>query len=460
MKTKILFLSLLIICAGFQSCHDGMESQELSEFMYISIMGANDSPSVKQLNPASADTVFNISVAYGGTTNYNQGDIQVSIAADFSLVNTYNTANSTNYLPMPESVYSFDNLSILIANGTNRSKAVKLNVKPLGLDLSYDYILPVTVTSVSGGDIPLNEELKTIYLIFQCQADEALDKDQWTSAGASSIEQPEYGVENVFDDDLGNYWHSGVSGALPQWFAVNMNGYKRFNGFAFTNAPDLNPDALPKHVVIAISVNGINWTDVLDIPAMEQSDAMQVLPLSHPALARYFKVTVLSTWNNAPYTYVGDVFCYAGDTPEEPPQVIDKSKWTIIEDPCAWNANYGAERTIDGNPRTDWHTNPVNGLEAQWYFIVQFNKSFKINGILFQHSADAARLALPKHILFQASTDGVNWTNILEIENMNTTRNEQRLDCTTVMRARYLKVRILSNQNGQNRTYIGELSIY
>jgi hypothetical protein len=457
---KIMLMSMISTTLLLGSCSEPIPSIDADRFMYLFLMGAKELPSVKKLNLESmADTTFYITLAYGGTTNYDQGDISATLAADLSLVEAFNTANYTTYLPLPEDARTFDKTEIRIPNGKNMSEEpIKLTIRMSAIDLSIDYILPVTVRSVSGSVLPLNEELKTLYLVFQGDVDEDKGKSRWHTTGVSSEWQQTYVAALAFDDDRSTYWHSDAAGSMPQWFSVNMEGFKRLDGFTWVNRTDPTQNALPKHVKLETSRNGTEWTEALNIPEMEQSRVLQVFPLGRTVVAKHFRVTVLSTWDNAPYTYVGEVDIYSGEAPESE-QDIKKYNWTIVDSHADWNADWPASRAIDGNPNTTWHTHLVG--DYPYWFIVDFHQPLKINGILFQNRLDdASATNFPKHVKWEASDDLQTWTTILELDELPAEKTEQRLPCTNVTTARYLRFSIYNGWTGGDWTFVGEMSIY
>ncbi|MDR1102723.1 MAG: DUF1735 domain-containing protein [Tannerella sp.] len=331
MKTnKLGITGILCAAALLWSCSDPVPVIENEQFMYLSLTGAKEAPAVKNLNLESiADTVFFIGMAYGGTTNYEQGDISAVIEADLSLVDAFNAANRTGYLPLPAETYQLDRSTLQIDNGKNISDMAQLTIRMNIINLSNDYLLPVTVKSVSGGSLPLNEETKTLYLVFRGDIEDDSGRERWTTAGASSEGQGASPVKNIFDSNRDTYWHSDAAGSMPQWFAVNMQGFKRISGFTWVNRTDPNQPAIPKHVTIETSMNGTDWTPALDIPELEQSRMMQVLELEHTVVAKYFRVTVLSNWAEAPYTYIAEIDIYYGEAPLAETDFA-KHNWTLV----------------------------------------------------------------------------------------------------------------------------------
>ncbi|MDR1155652.1 MAG: discoidin domain-containing protein [Bacteroidales bacterium] len=460
MRTDKLWIpGILCAAALLWSCSDPIPAVENERFMSLALMGSKEVPAVKKLNLSStADTVFFIGMAYGGTPNYEQGDISAVIAADLSLVEAFNAANYTGYLPLPAETYALDRTTLQIANGRNSSDLAKLTVRMSVINMSDEYILPVTVKSVSGS-LPLNEEMKTLYLVFRGDVDEDSGRARWVSAGASSEWQGTYPVRYVFDGNRNTYWHSDASGPMPQWFAVDMQGFKRISGFTWNNRMEPEQLAIPKHVKIETSMNGTEWTQALDVPELEQSRVMQVLRLERSVVARFFRVTVLSNWADAPYTYVAEIDIYSG---EEPTVETDFAKhaWTVHSVSSVFDTWALAEYIFDGDRESIWHT--ATGGLPQW-IIIDMQKSFTIHGILLwnrqnDHGAE------PKNIVFEASDDPDNWKLLLdEPEMSNAWDHELDLPMTNPQKGRYLKITVNSNWSGANNwgwTYIAEITPY
>jgi archaellum component FlaF (FlaF/FlaG flagellin family) len=460
---KTLLFGIIYTGSLFWSCSNPTPIVEAEQFMYLSLREAKNAPVIKILNLAnSSDTAFFVSMYYGGTTNYKQGDISAVIEADYLLVDAFNEAHNTAYLPLPAETYALDKTTIRIVNGENTSDAAKLTIRMSVINLINDvYLLPVTIKSVSGS-LSLNEEQKTLYLAFHGNVDEDNGRDRWISAGASSEWQSTYPVKNVFDGSRNTYWHSDADGSMPQWFAVDMQGLKRISGFTWVNRTDRDQPAIPKHVKIETSMNGRDWTQVLDIPELPQSRVLQVLPLGQTLVAGYFRVTVLSNWADAPYTYVAEVDIYSGEAPEPEPegQDIEKHNWTIVESYNDWRPDVGASKAIDGDPYTPWHTDP-NVNNYPYWFIVDFHNTLKISGVIFwNRMEDPYATNFPKHVKWEASNNLENWTTILEIDELPGVKTEQYLPCTTVVSARYLRFTVYNGWTGEAWAFVGEMSIY
>ncbi|MGI6520462.1 MAG: discoidin domain-containing protein [Fermentimonas sp.] len=463
MKLKIrLFIGAAITALLLHSCSEPYaESIELERFMYLSLSGSVDNPVVKKID-LDENFTFPLNVSYGGTTNYNQGEIVAQIAPDVSLVSAYNEENNTTYRTLPAGSYSLNKTSVTIEDGKNFSDVITLTVDPSKVNFAYSYLLPVTIQSVTSEKIPVNDEFKTLYLVLEGNANMQANEHLWTVAGSSSVWQKGFEVEKAWDLDRRTMWHSALNG-MPQWFAVNMNDYKFIDGFTWVNRQDVNQHALPKHVIFETSMDGENWNQVLEIEALPNNRILQVFELPERVVAKYFKVNVLTNWANAPYTYVAEVSTWAGEKPTGDYD-WEKNTWQIVGFKSQWNdSNWAVKNIFDGNKNTPWHSEPFdaakNGM-PQWFIVDMMKPRPAIKGFLIWNRQDD-RGCEPKHVVFSISSDGEQWTVILDLPQMSND-NSVELDYKTTnpVAGRYLKVEVKSNWAGMPWTYFGEITPY
>lgn len=92
-------------------------------------------------------------------------DVDVSIAVDPALATDYNRKHDTNYTPLDPVHYSLTTQNVRIAAGEIESERVVLQLTLL-TDLEFDakYLLPVTITTASGG-MKILEGLRTIWYV-------------------------------------------------------------------------------------------------------------------------------------------------------------------------------------------------------------------------------------------------------------------------------------------------------
>jgi hypothetical protein len=457
----VLVVSAVVGVFIFNSCSEPYsEVIELEKFMYISLSGAADNPIIKTVEP-DKNVAFPLSISYGGTTNYNQGEITAQIAVDNSLVAAYNSEHNTSYLPLPNGIVTMDKTTLTIEDGSRISDQLNITIKPLMANLVNEYLLPVTIQSATEGKIPVNEELKTVYYIIKGDLETLPLEEKWTVSGASSVWQPAFPVENTWDGNRNTYWHTDLTG-MPQWFAVNMNGYKLIEGFTWINRQEPEQLAVPKHVKFETSMNGTDWTEVLDVPELPNLRVFQVLELPQKVIARYFKVTVLSNWADAPYSYVAEVSIWAGEKPAGDHD-WEKNTWEVIDYRSQWGDSWAVSRIFDGNKDTSWHSDPSNGNlngMPQWFIVDMKKARPSIKGFLIWQRQDDHGME-PKHVVFSVSQDNEEWTQVLEVTEMsNDFSKELDYKVTNPAPGRYLKVEVLSTWGTNPWTYFGEITPY
>jgi hypothetical protein len=88
-----------------------------------------------------------------------------------------------------------------------------------------------------------------------------------------------------------------------------MHGKKRINGFTIANRQG-NAESTPRNLKIEVSKDNAKWITALDVPALPQVRTLQTLPLENPLVCRYIKVTVVTSWATAPYTYIAEFSAY------------------------------------------------------------------------------------------------------------------------------------------------------
>ncbi|MDR1155878.1 MAG: discoidin domain-containing protein [Bacteroidales bacterium] len=459
MKTKAI-TAFLSIFFGLLSCKNdgGIPEVALPDFMHVSLLGTQNNPLVKKFNPGSGDTVFVISATYGGTNNFSQGDMEVVLAVDPSLVAAFNAENGTAYLLLPADAYELEETAVRIADGDNTGN-LNLIVKIRNINPSADYLLPVSIVSVSG-KIPLNEDRKTLYLLLRPDYDSYAGKEAWIGAGYSSDGGSAHSAGMAYDGDEDTYWQSAPGLGLPQWFVVDMKTFKRIDGFTLGIPGGVN--ALPKHIRIETSHNRTDWQTVLDIPELGQTPGMEPFSLEQYVVARYFKVTVESVWNSATFACLAEVGVYSLEQGPEVTTKMEKDTWTG-ECSSEWQANHntGPLKVLDDNNRTMWHASPTAGDNQPW-LLFDMQKVRKISGFkIWNRQDDHGRE--PKHILFELSSDGVNWETLLDVPNMsNSYTAEIDLPAPEPKTGRYLKITILGIHPDGNPgySYLAEVAPY
>lgn len=79
-------------------------------------------------------------------------EVHASLASDVNVLNEYNRLNGTNFLPLPEHLYSFEQSDITLHPGELSSSPIRVTIHPYdeSVDASHKYAIPVKLSNVEG----------------------------------------------------------------------------------------------------------------------------------------------------------------------------------------------------------------------------------------------------------------------------------------------------------------------
>jgi hypothetical protein len=86
----------------------------------------------------------------------------VTLALDTAGLSAYNQANGTNYLPLPDSVFTLSSMTVTIPAGKRLDTSITATINLAALDLSNAYVLPITIASAS---LPIEQWNHLFYYI-------------------------------------------------------------------------------------------------------------------------------------------------------------------------------------------------------------------------------------------------------------------------------------------------------
>jgi hypothetical protein len=157
LKSVIPVIAALLMLAG---CNSGGDDFDYGKEVIL-VTGTESDPLVKFV---VEDTPSSYIVTASATGKVAE-DVNVEFALDTTLVSTYNGTHNTNYYAIPASAIEIDNTNVTIEAGSASSTGV--NVKIVSTEDFKDgrtYIIPVTIKSVSGGNMDVLTASNTIYL--------------------------------------------------------------------------------------------------------------------------------------------------------------------------------------------------------------------------------------------------------------------------------------------------------
>ncbi|MET0466232.1 MAG: DUF1735 domain-containing protein [Chitinophagaceae bacterium] len=111
-----------------------------------------------------------IEVSFSGAEAAAPQDIEVNIAIDPTIIQTFNTQNSTSLTAMDASVFTAESWKLTIPKGQKRA-ALKGKVSRATYDFTKSYGLPLRITSVSYGQLSGNYGA----MVFRVQARNSYD---------------------------------------------------------------------------------------------------------------------------------------------------------------------------------------------------------------------------------------------------------------------------------------------
>lgn len=270
---KGVVVSFLLILA-FGSCKkDSLESRELLVYLageYGSVNGTVTVPFVH--NPVSITGNPMISIpAYA--TREVAADINVTIAADMSLVAEYNQKNNKATLPLPESAYRIINpgARTIRAGALSSSDSLRIEItSPSALTDPKGYLLPLTITSIESKDkgARASSNQRTVYVNVTYEYNNVLPGQTpmagtlMSRTGWSTI------VSNTTSGALGpamidgsntTAWRSSNSTTAVKWATINMSGQRTIKAFQIVpNYVTTTENAT--QMTVSSSNDNVTWT--------------------------------------------------------------------------------------------------------------------------------------------------------------------------------------------------------
>lgn len=168
MKNHFFIRYCLLLLIFVSSCKEENGISNAGDFASIYMAQANEPRDIIFQRSQGSDQIF-VGASYGGL-DYAPDDIQIRFEANLSLVDAYNERHGTDYLPLPLNNIAFPTQETTIRRGELQSTPVGIDVDFSGLSTFTNYLLPVTISSVTGST-PLNEDLRTAYFRIEVRSE-------------------------------------------------------------------------------------------------------------------------------------------------------------------------------------------------------------------------------------------------------------------------------------------------
>jgi len=302
MRNKVFYiavLSCIMTTACSEAIPEGFRVDNPESYSKIYIGQAFNGNHHMTLLP-DKEEVLDICANYGGLVDL---DVPVYVALDVNedLIFQYNEEMGTNYLPFPKSNYTFSDKTVTISAGNSYSDVVRLSISSDNLNGRGPYMLPVSIVNVSGKDIPVNNDLETLFIVMEYD-DSAFDYPAYDRKEWKFLETPtctEGNIENILDSD--RFTYVDCNKEQSHVMTIDMGNTVRVHGVAFTsrirliNGDEYHYAGQPCVISMEISKDNQNWTTVLNkdvVPFGIESS----LRVNEYLDARYVKLTVEQTW--------------------------------------------------------------------------------------------------------------------------------------------------------------------
>lgn len=248
---------------------------------------------------------------YATTSVKAANRIGVTFVADNSLIAAFNAENNTSYDGLPEHNFSYEK-SADIEKGESSTAPLKLIIKNGDeLDAFSSYLIPIRIEQASNGTVG-NVQRVTYFVVTRSPSLSNLtpyDRSNWSILNFSTEEPGEGGGNGLgirtIDGNLGTYWQSKWSGGEPgppHHISIDMGEVKDIHAISiidrdFSGDWAVNGHGQPKAMTVAVSTDGINWTDrgSFNVPIVAPQAEIRFF-LSTFVSARYFRITVTSVW--------------------------------------------------------------------------------------------------------------------------------------------------------------------
>lgn len=325
----ILCTTLLLSSAIFSSCSKDNEA-DFKGIDYERVFMAN--PGATITGSVLKTPIGYVSGFTGKVAVRTSGALDIAtnttLAIDNSLVDSYNTANNTEYETIPNGVVSLEKSNLTIAAGKVVSDTINIIVSNDGYSKLIDgksYLIPVTIKETNGSDAHLAKESKycSNFFVLKYSETNSLFRTDGSSSdliGSSSTDEAGKSWKCIAAEDLDpNSFSSLFTGVswnrkwpllngkevLTASFTVDLNASHKIGGFdtSCTLAKDIN---------IQLSSDNSKWTDIGNTKDVAQIyddtwNAWYAFYASIPA--RYVKITVTLDPDSWAWKYVQYGYC-------------------------------------------------------------------------------------------------------------------------------------------------------
>lgn len=273
-----------------------------------------------------------------------------------------------------------------------------------------------------------------------------IDNSGWTITEQNSAAGG-YEADKAIDGDMGSIWHTDWNAGAPGYphhFVVDMGKQAIVSKAVIYRRPGGDASMASK-VEIQTSADNATWVSHGTYSYDPAEASMEILLTARP-VAQYVKYVAVEGPSN--FTALAEIELYGQEQ-------VSNEQWEVT-DQNSFAGGYEADKAIDGDINTIWHTDWSGGAPGYpHYFVVDMKQTVAIGAFVcvirqgFDNGATLVRL--------ETSMDGTNW-----VENesfaLNPTNNApQGFVLSKSPEARYFK--FVALEGAANFTHLAELGI-
>ena len=208
---------------------------------------------------------LSLGVNFGGL-GLPANDISIKIEIDLTALDSINQLRIASgkeiYQLFPEDTYSLDRTEFVIPKGEQSSNIATITYYPLTFDNQIDYVLPLSITDVSGG-YSVNPSAKTVFFVANKLELRPANTNGW---GATASSKQDNGWENtglasaLLDGDVNTIWHSQYTPEYDTYpFTLEFDMVEPIFVGKIQIAPRQNNGNGPTKFYLEGSLDGSNW---------------------------------------------------------------------------------------------------------------------------------------------------------------------------------------------------------
>lgn len=146
-------MAVALPMAFIASCEKPQDEQ-VEPVIATYYLTADETEVIELADQRSKDVRLNVKAV---ETVGSEANLTFALKADASLIEAYNEANATDCIALPGDCYSFATKEVTISRYGVNSTTALLTVTANNLEIGKNYLLPVTIAEVKGGDYRLTE---------------------------------------------------------------------------------------------------------------------------------------------------------------------------------------------------------------------------------------------------------------------------------------------------------------